>query len=77
MKAFPTLLNCASEPTDGAIRDRDDRRNVHEEAVIAAALLVNTAFRMRDEAALVMALRRLAGAIAVLEGECEEEPAAA
>jgi hypothetical protein len=38
-----------------------------QEAVMSAALLVTTAFRLRDEAGLIETLRRLTNAVAALE----------
>lgn len=38
-----------------------------QEAVMSAALLVTTAFRLRDEAGLIETLRRLTSAVAALE----------
>jgi hypothetical protein len=43
------------------------------DAVVGAAVLVSAAFRMRDEASLVTALRELATAVAAME---RAEPAA-
>jgi hypothetical protein len=43
----------------------------HLEAVVGTAVLVATAFRLRDEDALVMTLRRLADAVDALEAEAE------
>ena len=41
----------------------------HLEAVVGTAVLVATAFRLRDEDALIMTLRRLAEAVDALEAE--------
>ena len=43
----------------------------HLESVVGTAVLVATAFRLRDEDALVMTLRRLADAVDALEAEAE------
>lgn len=49
------------------------------ENVVGAALLVATAFRLRDEDALILTLRRLTNAVDALEAgsEAEDEPRAA
>jgi hypothetical protein len=41
------------------------------DAVISAAVLVSTAFRLRDEDALILTLRRLTEAVAALEEAAE------
>jgi hypothetical protein len=41
------------------------------ENVVGAALLVATAFRLRDEEALILTLRRLTDAVDALEAEAE------
>lgn len=41
------------------------------ENVVGAALLVSTAFRLRDEEALILTLRRLTDAVDALEAEAE------
>lgn len=43
------------------------------ENVVGAALLVATAFRLRDEDALILTLRRLTDAVDALEAEPVEE----
>ena len=43
------------------------------ENVVAAAVLAATAFRLRDEDALVLTLRRLTSAVDALEAETAEE----
>lgn len=45
----------------------------HLESVVGSAVLVATAFRLRDEDALIMTLRRLAEAVDALEAEAESE----
>ena len=47
----------------------------HAENVVGAAVLVATAFRLRDEDALIMTLRRLTDAVDALEVEAEAEAA--
>lgn len=42
------------------------------ENVVGAAMLVATAFRLRDEDALILTLRRLSDAVALLEDEAVE-----
>lgn len=43
------------------------------ESVVSAAVLVATAFRLRDEDALILTLRRLTDAVDALEIEAEED----
>jgi hypothetical protein len=43
------------------------------EAVVSAAVLVATAFRLRDEDALILTLRRLTDAVDALEAASENE----
>ena len=47
-------------------RSMRDTRNPdpHEQAVLSAAILATTAFRLRDEQALVATMRRLTAAVA-------------
>ncbi len=66
MKALAAILDY--EQKSGEIPPRAaEPRDERSEAVISAALLVSTAFRMRDESSLVFALRRLADAVASFE----------
>ncbi len=44
--------------------------------VVSAALLVTSAFRLRDEAALITTLRLLTNAVAAWEAEASDAPAA-
>lgn len=71
-----------STPVTGAVNDNapislleDDIKAhlsiEHLESVVGTAVLVATAFRLRDEDALVMTLRRLVDAVDALESEAE------
>lgn len=58
---------------DLAINDNIANANAGgDEQVIAAAVLVATAFRLRDEEALVTMLRRLTAAVAKLEQKTDQ-----
>ncbi len=47
--------------------------SAHFENLVGAAVLVTTAFRLRDEDALIMTLRRLTDAVDAMEAEAEAE----
>lgn len=49
--------------------------SAHLENLVGAAVLVTTAFRLRDEDALIMTLRRLTDAVDAMEAEAEAEAA--
>jgi len=75
-------VNDNAPAIEGPLRDLDaglqpasgDRRL---ENVVGAAMLVATAFRLRDEDALILTLRRLTDAVAYLEADEIELPHAA
>ncbi len=76
-------------PITAAVNDNAPQLDLDEESctaagspvetVVGAALLVATAFRLRDEDALILTLRRLTDAVDALEAESEaaDEPRAA
>ncbi len=68
MKALAAILDYEKDGDD-LPPPRERRREERGEAVIGAAVLVATAFRLRDESSLVFALRRLADAVASFEEE--------
>ncbi len=61
----PTFESCEADPSTLCAQLRAELREL--EPVVSAATLVTVAFRMRDEAGLVAALRVLAGAVDTLE----------
>ncbi|HFD16021.1 MAG TPA: hypothetical protein ENJ38_06940 [Rhodospirillales bacterium] len=65
MKALAAILDYEERSDETPPNDRD--RDAASEAVLSAAVLVTTAFRLRDESSLVFALRRLADAVASFE----------
>ncbi len=67
MKALAAILDYETDSDE--IPPREERREERGEAVIGAAVLVATAFRLRDESSLVFALRRLADAVTSFEKE--------
>ena len=70
MTMLPAVNDNAGEEEDLTVfPDKNDVELVSEEAsaVIGAAILVATAFKLRDEDALVHTLRGLATAVANLE----------
>ncbi len=48
----------------------------HLDPIVSAAVLVTSAFRLRDEAALITTLRLLTNAVAAWEAEASDAPAA-
>ena len=53
-----------------------ERELSHLDPIVSAALLVTSAFRLRDEAALITTLRLLTNAVAAWEAEASDAPAA-
>ncbi len=69
MKALAAILSYEQNtPEETPVRPQPPR-DESGDAVISAAMLVATAFRLRDESSLVFALRRLADAVALFEDE--------
>ena len=64
MSVVATILNCHPPASPAQPTAASDPCS---EAVIAAAILVATAFRLRDEDALVTALRQLVRAVQLME----------
>jgi hypothetical protein len=53
-----------------------ERELSHLDPIVSAALLVTSAFRLRDEAALITTLRLLTDAVAAWEAERADAPTA-
>ncbi len=69
MKALAAILSYEQNTPEEAPVHPHPQREDRGDAVISAAMLVATAFRLRDESSLVFALRRLADAVALFEDE--------